>query len=158
VSNRASPRVRSLGSGVYSVTNATLETPWDKLVRGKATFRSVLEELLARGVGKGDDEGWLAERLIDRLLKDGSQCEVQSTGYGPGVEAHLSRVFVPGAKVFERFEGAAPHVRQMVFGTTCHTVVTVDREGRVAMFESSIDPATQAWTPVQRIEFIVSMP
>lgn len=142
--NRSPPNMpRRLGAGLYGVSNGLLGSPWEKVERGKSIFHSLLEQ------GEEGEDSLLASELIEKLLKDATPCSVehQQTGYPPCVEAPLAKVFIPGVKPWEEVQGADPLVKDLVFGTVCHTIVLVDYQGHVTLFEQSMDSQTFKWAP-----------
>lgn len=107
-----------MGRGLYGLSNALLETPWEKVTRGKEEVQEILDEYYRlgqkpwdesaeeEGSKEGDvdhvdqDEKWLVEHLFKQVLNDETPCEVQKTGYPRSVERQLSKIFVPGCKPF----------------------------------------------------------
>lgn len=154
-SNRSSPQVVSLRHGCFGLTNATLDVPWGKLVRGKARFLQVLSSVLrSRGERKGEAEDGeeevnerLARALMDGVLRDEEQCETQVTGYPEAFERELSRVCCPGNVAPPRRPGER-------FGTTAHSVLLIETSGRVSFYEAarSCDPPHK-WGELKRHQF-----
>lgn len=74
-----------LTSGVYGLSNATLDDPWPKVVRGKAAFADVL---------KGDEPD--PEACLDFLHDDhrASDDDLPETGVGLETERRLSPLFI----------------------------------------------------------------
>lgn len=127
-SNRASAPVVPLSRGCYALSNATLDVPWGKLVRGKARFMDVLRSWCEEGEERAAES--LARRLVEEVLKDQKQCEVQVTGCAEAFERELARVCCPGCVTPD------PARAGQVFGTTAHMVVMVERRsGRVRVFD-----------------------
>jgi uncharacterized protein with NRDE domain len=107
-----------LGAGIYGLSNHLLETPWPKVLRGKAR----LAAWLASG-----DEG--SESLFE-LLADRTQAgpaALPSTGVAPEWERLLSSPFIVDSR----------------YGTRCSTVLTIARDGRARFVERSFDPRGQ---------------
>jgi len=112
--------IRSLGPGVYGISNAFLDSPWPKVVQGKRA----LQTLLASGAPDSDSLfAILADttRPPDHLLPD--------TGVGLERERLLSPPFIVSAD----------------YGTRCSTVVLFDREGRVTLVERSFERSPDRW-------------
>ena len=77
---------RPLGAGVYGLSNDTLDTPWPKLVRGRAAFAAAF----ARDAG--DD-------ALFAILRDTTvppDAELPTTGVGLAAERFLSTAFIDG--------------------------------------------------------------
>ncbi|HEX8010355.1 MAG TPA: NRDE family protein [Casimicrobiaceae bacterium] len=113
-SNRASGAL-ALGAGIHGLSNHLLDTPWPKLVRGKARLAAYLESGESR-----------LEPLFE-LLADRAQAEsaaLPSTGVSPEWERLLSSPFIVDPR----------------YGTRCSTVLTIDRDGAARFAERSFDP------------------
>ena len=116
---------RELVPGVYGLSNALLDTPWPKVVRGKDDLRAALaapaDELEARLFAS------LARRdpVPDAMLPD--------TGVGVERERVLSSAFI-----------ASPD-----YGTRCSTVLLAGRGGEVRLTERTFTPATGEWSEVR---------
>lgn len=76
---------RELASGVYGLSNATLDVPWPKVVRGKAAFEDVLR------VDEPDAEACLEILRDDIRAPDG---QLPDTGVGLEMERRLSPLFI----------------------------------------------------------------
>ncbi|GAQ82007.1 hypothetical protein KFL_000970330 [Klebsormidium nitens] len=118
-----SGRIEALPSGMYGLSNAALDTPWPKVVRGKATFASL--------VAATADAAVPAEELVHGLLQDrwrppGDQ--LPHTGRPPEVEAELSPIFV---------ECTLPELG--AYGTRSQTVIGIQHNGHVDFFERYLD-------------------
>lgn len=112
-SNRSNV-VRELPPGVYGLSNATLDTPWEKVERSKAR----LEALLA--------EDRVNETALMRLLADRDK--------GPVSEVRTDRLPFATAHAI-----TAPFIVLPEYGTRCSTVVTADRENRWSFTERRFD-------------------
>jgi uncharacterized protein with NRDE domain len=96
--------VQRLEPGIYGLSNDVLDTPWPKVVRGRAAFADLL-----------------SERRIDRealmaLMRDETRAPDEAlpdTGVGIELERILSSIFIPGER----------------YGTRMSTVVTLDPGG-----------------------------
>lgn len=117
--------VRQLPPGLYGLSNAVLDTPWPKVVSGKAT----LAELLAA-------PGPIDVAALFALLAD-TACPpdalLPDTGVGLEWERTLSPRFI-----------ASP-----AYGTRASTVVLIGRGGEATFVERSFDGASDRWTEVR---------
>ncbi len=126
-SNRAGLAQR-LSPRIHGLSNRLLDTPWPKVVRGKAMLDSVLSS----------PEGPSVERLLailsDRTVP--SDEELPDTGMGLEWERILSPVFIESP----------------TYGTRSSTVILVDRENRVTFVERTYDRPFDG-NPDFRVEF-----
>jgi len=113
-SNQASD-MTLLSPGIHALSNALLDTPWPKSVRGTKT----LEEILATP-GTPDTEAMLA-LLTDR--DPASDDSLPDTGVGTENERALSPIFI----------------RHGTYGTRCSTIITVRDDGEVSFMERSYE-------------------
>lgn len=123
VSNRGGS-LRSLGPGIYGLSNHLLETPWPKVTRGKQALRAQLER----------------EPLKDRLfapLTDPTVYEhgLPDTGVDPEIERMLSSAFITSHR----------------YGTRSSTLVMVNRDRDVYFEERCYDKRTGG--PAQADEY-----
>jgi len=105
--------VRELEPGVYGLSNHLLDTPWPKVRRARERFTAALAQL------PGDD-------ALLALLRDDSPApdhHLPATGVSPEWERWLSSAFI----------------RAPGYGTRCSTVLSVRRDGAVALREWSWD-------------------
>lgn len=110
--NSQEGRARQLQSGIYGMSNASLDTPWPKLVRA----RDALSDRL-----KSEDEALL------ELLSDNSQPAdhlLPDTGVGLATERLMSSVFI-----------TTP-----TYGTRASTVLKLGRDGSWNITERSFGP------------------
>ncbi len=149
---------------LYGMANRLLETPWEKLRRGKSLFRDCLARAAAKLTAPAaekngdeeDDDSAVARLLLHRLLNDGHVCApATDTGYGVEVEGKLASICIPGVCLRE----GAP-----LFGTTTQMVLLARRDGRLVLFERTLQPgATEDgerrsqlpdwhWSGVERFE------
>ena len=103
---------RQLRSGIYGMSNASLDTPWPKLLRA----RNALSDRVER-----EDEA-LLELLSDSHLPADHQ--LPDTGVGLATERLLSSVFISSA----------------TYGTRASTVLNLGRDGRWNITERSFGP------------------
>lgn len=108
-SNRAA-EPRTLAPGVYGLSNDLLDTPWPKVVRGKAAFAHHLER------GPLDVEA-LFDLLADRTTA--ADPDLPDTGIGLDRERALSPLFI----------------RTTDYGTRSSTIVLIDHHGGITLHE-----------------------
>lgn len=115
-SNTPQSQEQVLMPGVHAVSNASLDTPWPKLVRLRAG--------LARWCEDGADDF----RPLFALLGDehiAGDDELPDTGVGLQMERFLS----------------PPFIRDGRYGTRCCTVLAIDNDGAVHYHERRFGPA-----------------
>ncbi|WP_447754678.1 NRDE family protein [Pseudomonas nicosulfuronedens] len=111
------PRVgppAAVAPGVHGLSNATLNTPWPKLLNARSGLEAVLEK---------PDTGALLALLTDS--RQASETELPETGVGLATERLLSSVFI-----------ASP-----TYGTRASTALIVQADGRREMLEHSFGPS-----------------
>lgn len=163
VSNKADPPLRPLAPNrLYAMANRLLDTPWEKLTRGKGLFRACLGKaaaVVATQGGGGDDDdkdAAVARVFLHELLDDGHACApATDTGYGLEVEGKLASICIPGVCLRE----GAP-----LFGTSTQMVLLARRDGRVVLYERTLLPGPTEdgarrsqrpdwhWSEVERFE------
>lgn len=131
-SNR-SGEVRKLEPGIYGLSNGLLNTPWPKVLRGKAMVGSVLSS------PEGPSVQSLLTLLADRTFPP--DAELPDTGMGIEWERILSPVFVESP----------------TYGTRSSTVILVDRENRITFFERTHGRTPKTPSDIQE-EFVVEDP
>lgn len=158
VSNKADPPLQPLAPNrLHAMANRLLDTPWEKLTRGKGLFRDCLTHAVAAGLK--DDEA-VARLFLHGLLNDGHVCApATDTGYGVEMEGKLASICIPGVCLRE----GAP-----LFGTSTQMVVLARRDGRVLVYERMLQPgATDEeerrsqlpdwhWSEVERFELALT--
>ena len=107
-------KIISLTPGIYGISNATLDSPWPKVIKGKSDMASLIEE------DKVEPEGLLSilqnrETYPDEDLPD--------TGVGIEIERELSPLFV-------QTDG---------YGTRSSSVLLMEVTGNVSFTERSFD-------------------
>ncbi|MEW6187902.1 MAG: NRDE family protein [Thermodesulfobacteriota bacterium] len=128
-SNRG--KTENLEPGLYGLSNASLNTPWPKVVKAKKILSSVLRQ-------RGDQmESTLFTMLNDR--KTAPLNRLPATGVSREWEKRLSAVFI----------------RSPLYGTRSSTVVRIGRNGRVTFVEKSFNGSTDPWLE-SRISFILN--
>ena len=127
LSNRRG-RPEQVTPGVHGVSNARLDTPWPKVVRGKAG----LAALVAGGSpALADLQALLADRAI------AADAELPDTGIGLLGERMLAPLFI----------------ETPIYGTCSSTVVVVDRAGRVAFSERTTNPESRDFAAEVAVQF-----
>jgi len=117
---------RRLPPGIYGVSNHLLDTPWPKVVRGKAALAGLLE----RPDTLAPDP--LLEILLDRTYA--ADHELPDTGVGAERERALSPLFI-----------ATPD-----YGTRSSTALLLDAAGRAHLVERTFHPAAGDFTEVRQ--------
>lgn len=114
--NNATGLIRQLYPGIYGISNALLDTPWPKTVKGKERFT----ELLLADNFPGDAE------FLDAFhdTKEAPEELLPSTGVPSALEKTLSAMFI----------------KSKVYGTRLTTFVTIDSSGQVRYHERSYVP------------------
>lgn len=106
--------MRELPAGVYGLSNATLDTPWEKVERSKVHLRRLFEQ------------GNVNESHLLRLLGDrekGPVDEIKRDGL-PFATAHAI---------------TAPFIVTPNYGTRCSTIIRIDQEGVWRFLERRFD-------------------
>lgn len=114
LSNREDGK-RKLAPGVYGLSNALLDGPWDKVERSKKRLRELIDR----------DEVNLTKLM--RLMNDREK--------GPADEVERGRLDFETAHSI-----TAPFIVMPRYGTRCTTVVLVDKEGRWQFIERRFGP------------------
>lgn len=118
LSNRGAG-VQQLPSGIYGLSNATLDTPWEKVERSKRC----LSDLVSNGRAN--------ESSLLRLLNDHNK--------GPVQEVKSERLPFALAHAI-----TAPFIVSAEYGTRCSTIVRADRSGKWHFLERRFDADGQA--------------
>lgn len=108
--------VRTLSPGLYGLSNHLLETPWPKVIRGKAGLRAYLDS------GQAPAPEPLFELLTDRA--SAADSELPSTGVSLDWERRLSPIFIAGPD----------------YGTRASTLLLLGRDGEARFAERSFGP------------------
>lgn len=150
ISNRAPEMAGPLPAGVHGVSNALLNTPWPKVVRGKAE----MERLMTRGATPEPDR--LAAILLDRT--EAADHELPDTGVERDLERALSSRFIatPGygtrsstvlliqssghAELVERTHHPTPPAAPAASGTAPSAATAATREPRWTEVRHTLDP------------------
>lgn len=99
-----------LPPGIYGLSNATLDTPWEKVERSKAKLHELIETDAAN------------ETSLMRLLADRDK--------GPVSEARSDHLPFTAAHAI-----TAPFIVMPEYGTRCSTVVLAERNGNWSLLE-----------------------
>lgn len=108
--------LQELGPGVYGLSNATLDTPWEKVERSKARLQQLIDAQAAN------------ETELMRLLDDRSK--------GPASEVRSDRLPFATAHAI-----TAPFIVMPEYGTRCSTVVRLAQDGGWTFVERRFDAA-----------------
>lgn len=114
-------RLRRLGSGVFALSNALLDTPWPKVERARRAFRLLLDD--RPGEVAAED---LLSVVADRTVPPDE--ELPSTGVGIEWERVLAPAFI-----------VTPE-----YGTRTSTAVLFDSGGGIELVERSFGPDGEA--------------
>ncbi len=101
--NNREKKVNNLKPGIYGVSNASIDTPWPKLEKGKKEFSQLLENEI------------LNKEDFYKLLRDDSKPPVEQlpdTGIGLEWEKILSSIFI----------------KSEAYGTRCSSIITIDEK------------------------------
>jgi uncharacterized protein with NRDE domain len=118
VSNRGDS-ARTLPPGIYGLSNASLDTPWPKVLRSKARLATLLEAPVVNPAA-------LLDLLADRE---------------PGSDDDIADVIADDLPPQALRAIAAPFVVMHEYGTRCSTVVLVEASGHVMVVERRFDRA-----------------
>ncbi len=114
-SNRGD-HLAALQPGIYGLGNASLDTPWPKLVRSKRAFEMLLT--------KGD----INSAAFMKLLNNRQQAKADEIE-----EDNLSRELAQAL--------SAPFIVTPQYGTRCSSVILWSRDGNVEFTERRFDPS-----------------
>ena len=105
----------ALDAGVYTLSNAQLDTRWPKTERLRKSFAAVAQT----------SDGDLIPEILD-LLRDARPApddDLPDTGVSHAMESALSSIFIEGAH----------------YGTRCSTVLTIDNDNKLKFSERRYD-------------------
>lgn len=102
---------RALGPGVYGVSNDSLDTPWPKVVSGKAELRALLE--------REPSSATLLRILADTHRP--ADAELPDTGVGLDLERQFSTRFIASD----------------LYGTRASTALLIDSDGSIEISEQN---------------------
>jgi uncharacterized protein with NRDE domain len=126
----------NLPAGIYGLSNASLDTPWGKLLRGKSHFTDVILRIFA-------DPSMPSQKVVEMLLDvlaDDEPCEParEETGLPLSLETLLSRVKIPPCVLMGK-----------LYGTQTSTVVLQEWDGSLLVVERKLHVDSQlgqGWT------------
>jgi len=130
-SNRADAFARELGAGVYGLSNEFLDTPWPKLVRVRAGFRSLLDSRTAA------DPRALSASLFD-LLADREPAAPETIPPGD-LSPEWARKL------------SAPFVLDPAYGTRCSTILTITEDGMLTITERGFGAGGEQLSETERV-------
>lgn len=110
----------NLAPGVYGLSNHLLNTPWPKVVHGRADLQRVLKE--------GAPPDAVLETLLDETLAD--EADLPRTGAPKELEKALSARFITTGD----------------YGTRASTVIRLDRSGEALLLERTFRPPASVST------------
>ena len=110
---------RTLAPGIYTLSNALLDTPWPKTERLRQAFMGVMNN------NAHDPVAALLTVLRDTARAD--EAHLPDTGIGPERERWLSSIFIEGD----------------AYGTRCSSVLTITDAGQVNFHERRYDGHAQ---------------
>lgn len=116
LSNRNVTEIMPLAPGVHGLSNAALDTPWPKVVKGKRRLAALL------GAGTVEPE------LLFSMMADGEIApdeHLPETGIGLDKERWLSSAFIDQP--------------EFGYGTRCTTVILVRSDGEVELVERTFE-------------------
>jgi uncharacterized protein with NRDE domain len=112
-------KITRLGSGIYGLSNALLDTPWPKVARAKNRIGEAMQK-----------DSISSEEILD-LLYDNQEAPVEAlpdTGVGQEREKLLSPIFIKSEN----------------YGTRCSTLLAIDIDGNVSFKERTYNTKTFA--------------
>jgi len=118
VSNRGDEAV-PLAPGVYGLSNASLDTPWTKLVRTRNALRNLTES------------GEVDETTLLRIMADRTPA--------PSADVEAGNLPFVLAKAL-----TAPHIVSAEYGTRCSTALTWSEQEKISVCERRFDVAGTA--------------
>ncbi len=129
VSSRATPSLSVVAPGIHGLSNALLDTPWQKVQAARAALR---DALAAEGESDADRERLCTQLFA--LLDDDARAPddaLPTTGLDRDLERALSSAFI----------------RMPGYGTRSSTVLIVDCSGEALYVERRTEPLVDAaWT------------
>ncbi len=108
--------VLDLEAGIYGLSNALLDTPWPKVVKGKEKLKRLIEN------GNEFSVESAFENLCDSALAEDDK--LPDTGIGYEREKAISSMFIETSD----------------YGTRCSTIILVDYNNKVSFHEKSYIP------------------
>jgi uncharacterized protein with NRDE domain len=115
-SNRHQADMTTLSSGLHALSNARLDTPWPKVVRGKQRLAALLMA------------GEVTPEALFAILADNETApdeQLPQTGVGLAKERWLSPLFINNP--------------EFGYGTRCSTLILAGADGKVELFERTFE-------------------
>ena len=108
--------VHKIESGIHGLSNALLDTPWPKVVKGRANLEKVMQQELIE-----------PEQLFELLYDDqkAGDAHLPDTGVGYELEKMLSPLFIKSEN----------------YGSRCSTVLLVDLDDQITFAERTYNPS-----------------
>jgi uncharacterized protein with NRDE domain len=119
-SSNREDQAKSLAPGVYGLSNHLLDTPWPKVLRGKESFKRLLEKI--------DFSHEEAFALLADTTR-ATDADLPDTGIPLEWERALSAIFITMPE----------------YGTRCSTLLQVDADGRRFFTERRFTGGPQRW-------------
>ena len=113
--NRTKQSMQDL-KGVYTLSNAELDTPWPKAEKLRQQFKKIMKDELS-----------VSAEPMFQILKDQTKAADEAlpeTHIEHDLEKHLSSIFIRGD----------------IYGTRCSSVITIDSSNNVNFHERSYNP------------------
>ncbi len=110
--SNCSEKIKMLSSGVYGLSNHLLDTPWQKVLRGKKALTQMLSQ------DKFEEEKFF-EVLADKTLAEDK--DLPDTGIGLEKERILSPIFI----------------ETPIYGTRSSTILLIDENGEITFKEKT---------------------
>ena len=108
--------VMGLEAGIYGLSNALLDTPWPKVVKGKEKLKRLIEN------GNDFSIENAFENLCDSALAEDDK--LPDTGIGYDREKAISSMFIETSD----------------YGTRCSSIILIDYDNKVSFHEKSYIP------------------
>ena len=129
VSNRGDQAMQ-LAPGVYGLSNASLDTPWAKLVRTREALRKIIAA------------GEINETALFKIMADRTPAQIADVEAGK-LPFELARVLT------------APHIVSAEYGTRCATALTWSKAEKISVSERRFDAAGNS-SGESRFSFVAS--
>ena len=129
VSNRGDEPLQ-LAPGVYGLSNASLDTPWAKLVRTREALRKIIAA------------GEINETALFKIMADQTPAQIADVEAGK-LPFELARVLT------------APHIVSAEYGTRCATALTWSKAEKISVSERRFDAAGNS-SGESRLSFVAS--
>lgn len=123
--------IRKVEPGIYGLSNALLDTPWPKLIRGKERFKNIISS--SNEIDLED----IYDVLFDRWKPEDK--ELPETSVGLEWERILSSIFIESPS----------------YGTRSSTILLIDNYNKVTFVERSLeDIESKEWHEI-KYEFVI---